>query len=245
MRFQKIDTDKSNLPSTEKELLDFALKCGMIDLDDVQNQMTKKHKEKLLKQHSFEIWKGSDNRWKTYIPNNTKKSGRKLIVKTHYEDLENFLVSFYEDQSEAKQIEKISLKELYPQWIEYKRLHTTAETYITRIHSDWKTYYQNTEIINIPIKKLTKLELDIWAHKLIKDYSMTKNQYYNVTVIMRQALLYAVDLEIIESSPFSSVKIDGKRLFRRVKKSLMKHKYFLKRKKKRFIKWHWKIFIIV
>ena len=45
---------------------------------------------------------------------------------------------------------------------------------------------------------------------LIKDYDMTKNQYYNVTTIMRQALSYAVDLEIIEENPFLSVKIDGK-----------------------------------
>lgn len=35
---------------------------------------------------------------------------------------------------------------------------------------------------------------------------------------MRQALLYAVDLKILDKSPFSEVKIDGKRLFRKVKK---------------------------
>lgn len=47
---------------------------------------------------------------------------------------------------------------------------------------------------------------------------MTKNQYYNVTVIIRQSLTYAVDMGIIKENLFLQVKIDGKRLFRRAKK---------------------------
>lgn len=202
----------------EKELLDFAIKNGMIDLDDVQNQMTKKEKQEILNNHPYNIWEGSDKRWKTYIPDETKKNGRKLLVKTHLHDLEDFLFSFYKNQQEETKLKEITLQELYPKWIEYKRLHTNAETYIMRINTDWNTYYKDSAIINIPVKELTKLDLDTWAHTLIQQYTMTKNQYYNVTVIMRQALLYAVDLGIIETSPFSLVKIDGKRLFRRVKK---------------------------
>ncbi len=203
---------------TTKKLVDFALEHGILNLDDVQNQMNKKHREQLLKQHPYDIWQGSDNRWKTYIPDSSKKSGRKLIVKTHLIDLEDFIVSFYEKIEKKEQLGSITLRNLYPKWLEYKRLHTEAETYIMRIHTDWKTYYLDTPIIDIPVRNLTKLELDTWVHKLIKDYSMTKNQYYNVTIIMRQALLYAVDLGIIKSSPFSAVKIDGKRLFRKTKK---------------------------
>ena len=58
------------------------------------------------------------------------------------------------------------------------------------------------------------LMLDEWAHGLIKQYNMTKKQYYNVTVIIRQTLEYAVDLGIIESSPMADVRINGKRMFR-------------------------------
>ncbi|WP_207657693.1 hypothetical protein [Faecalicatena contorta] len=39
-----------------------------------------------------------------------------------------------------------------------------------------------------------------------------------MAVIMRQGLDYAIDLGIIEMNPFSLVKVDGKRLFRKVKK---------------------------
>jgi len=57
---------------------------------------------------------------------------------------------------------------------------------------------------------------------------MTKNQYYNMAVIMRQTLDYAVDKGIIEVNPLSQVKLDGKRLFRKVKKKPDETQVFLK-----------------
>lgn len=208
--------DKFN--TSELNLLYSAVKNGIINMNDVQDEMTKRHREELLKQHPYEIWQGKDTRYRTYIEDKSKPSGRRMIVKTQEQDLLNYLVEIYKKQEQNQSIKNYTLEKLYPKWKAYKELHTTAKTYITRINTDWNTYYKDTPIISIPIKDLTKLELDTWAHKLIKDHNMTKNQYYNVTVIMRQSLLYAVDLAIIESSPFSLVKIDGKRLFRKVKK---------------------------
>ena len=68
-----------------------------------------------------------------------------------------------------------------------------------------------------PLKKLTKLDLDKWAHTMIQTYDMTRKKYVNVQVIMRQALDYAVDLGIIEFNPMAQVKVDRK-MYRREKK---------------------------
>ena len=110
------------------------------------------------------------------------------------------------------------METFYPTWLKYKALHTNSETYVSRIDSDWKAYYVGTKIIKEPLRKLDKLALDVWAHELIKTHSMTKTQYYNCTVIIRQALDYAADLKLILENPFKYVKIDGKRMFRKVKK---------------------------
>lgn len=213
---KKSNMNLSNISS--EQMLSFLTEQGIINVGDVCNAMMKKHKENLLKKHPFDIWQGKDSRYRTYVEDASKPSGRRMIVKTHEQDLLDYLAEFYEKQEQERSIKNYTLEKLYPEWKNYKSLHTTAETYVTRINSDWNTYYKDTDIITVPIKDLTKLDLDEWAHKLIKDYNMTKNQYYNVTVIMRQALLYAVDLGIIENSPFSLVKIDGKRLFRKTKK---------------------------
>ena len=216
-----------NLDSREisDTLLQDLIENDKLGLDDVKEFIMNAENFKRLKTavaevHPYSIWKATDGRWKTHIDSNTKntKTKRKLLVRPTERQLYEALEEHYDLLDQKKKLAAMTLCKLYPMWLDYKRIHTRAESYILRINTDWKSYYLGTDIIDIPIKKLNKLTLDNWAHSLIKDYDMTKNQYYNVTTIMRQALSYAVDLEIIEENPFLSVKIDGKRLFRKVKK---------------------------
>lgn len=164
----------------------------------------------------------SEKRWKTYV--DCEGSGRKLIAKTNEEDFYQALYYHYSDttdlipQAKRKRGKYTTLENFYDEWLEYKSLHTNAETYINRINQSWKTYYLGTQIITIPLANLDKVTLDKWAHSLIQDHQMTKTEYYNTTIIMRQALEYAVDLGIIEQNPFSKVKIDGMRMFKKLPK---------------------------
>ena len=196
----------------------------------------------LLSQHLFSIWQSTDGRWRTYIPDSTKNNNRKLVIKTSKKVLEDYIISYYESQSELNKLERITLKTLYPDWLKYKELHTTAKTYISRIEIDWKKFYAGTKIIDKPINTLTKLDLDNWAHRLIKEYELTKNAYYNMAVIMRQSLDYAIDLGIIEMNPFSLVKIDGKRLFRKVKKKSNESQVFSQSEMEQIIPMAWEDF---
>lgn len=178
---------------TASETLEFLPKNGIINVSDVQNLMKQKYYDDLLKNiHAYTIWQGSDGRWKSYIPDSSSSKGRKLIAKSSETALKEFLCAFYQGEKLLSEKNEKTLRSLYPEWLEYKKLHTNAASYILRIETDWKTYYNNTPIIDVPIKSLDKLTLDTWVHKLIHTYHMTKTQYYNVTVIMRQALLYAV-----------------------------------------------------
>lgn len=207
-----------NEQTENEKLLEFALQNGIINLDSVKAEMNKKRLKELVEKHPYSIYQGKDGRWRTYIPDSSNKYGRKLIVKSSEDAIYKLLGEYYESMDESRQLESITLRNLYPRWLEYKKLHTNAETYIFRIEADWNKYYLNNKIIDIPIKKLDKLILDEFVHKLIQDNNMTKNQYFNATVIIRQALLYAIDLGIIESSPLALVKVDGKRMFRKVQK---------------------------
>ena len=224
------------------EVLNYMKENGIINLDDVQNKMNKQQKQLMLEQHPYSIWQGKNGRWYTYLSDDTKNEGRKRIVKTDKANLEKEILKYYEEQSEANILSKMTLKTLYPKWLAFKELHTTAETYISRIESDWKKFYLNTEIINQPIKALTKLDLDNWVHQLIKNYQLTKNAYYNMAVIMRQSLDYAIDLGIIEINPLSLVKIDGKRLFRKVKKKPNETQVFSQSELEQIVPMAWKDF---
>lgn len=113
---------------------------------------------------------------------------------------------------------EITLRELYPEWLEFKELHTNAQNYIWRIGNDWDKYYSRSGLIDVPIRNYKKIDLEEWAHRLVKEHDLSKKQYYNMAIILRQALDYAVDKEFIEHNPFSRVKIDGRRMFRRIPK---------------------------
>ena len=196
----------------------------MINTDEVLKQMDKERKTGILDIHKYDIYQGSgkDKRWKTHIPDPTKKEGRRLIARKDRNDLLDDLCDFYEGKGHkinrpSRGSGKMTLERLYPKWLEYKKLHTRAVSYIYRINTDWKTYYLGTPIAQKPLEELTKLELDEWAHTLIRDKDMTRKKYTNVQMIMIQALDYAVDLDILKFNPMRQVKIDRK-MFRREKK---------------------------
>lgn len=227
---------------TLQTVLSDALKYGIISLGDVEIIMKKNEKSSLLQNHPYKVWEGNDGRWRTYITDSSKKAGRRLLVKSTEEKLLHELQKYYDNKLADGKTEAMTLEILYPEWLEYKRLHTQAETYIIRINADWKHYYLNTDIIHVPIVKMDKLLLDKWAHKLIKDNQMTKVQYYNSTVIIRQALDYAVDLGLIEKNPFLLVSIDGKRMFRKVKKKPDETQVFSKEELKAIVPIAWEDF---
>ena len=142
-----------------------------------------------------------------------------MIARKNYSDLIMTLYEHYAPvEAEAEQRGRnLTLRDLYPEWKEYKSLHTNAKTTLVRMHSDWKSYYADDPICDRPIRLLSKAELDVWVHKLIKQHDMTKTCYYNVSGIIRQALDYAVDCNYLDENVFRKVKVD-KRMLRKPQK---------------------------
>lgn len=194
------------------ELVKYALKNGMIDLLSFQNDIEMKKRNQYLGKHTYRIWQGNNGKWYTYLPDEDK--GRKLIKRTSEKDIQEVIVKFYDETDEEakkeKETHKMTLKKLYDDWVKYKSLHTTTSSYIRRINSDWRTFYEQDEIVDIPIRKLTKIMLDEWSHRLIKQHNMSKTKYYNMSVILRQALDYAKDCGYIEYNYFNDVVVDPK-----------------------------------
>ena len=204
--------------SSSEEILQYVVENGLIDLGDVQAQIADMNLEKQIKEfHPNEIWRGKDGRWRTYIHDENAPKKRRLVAKKTKHKLLEFLLQ--QQYPEAEIIEQATIRSLYPLWLEHKSL-MTADTYITRIKSDWKKYYENDPIVDRPIESLNKIELESWILHLIKDHEMTKNCFYNSSLIIRQIFQYAYDSEIIKVNTFDRVKKNLGRLFRKVHKPL-------------------------
>ena len=197
-----------------RELLDYLHKSGIVDLGDVEKEMRRKEKEERVKQvHPYAISKMKTG-WATYVPDDTRPEKRKKIIKVNREDLLDSILDHYSNGCESPAKDTVTLTSLYPKWRRFKALHV-KETCISRIDRSWQSYYRGTSIAKKPVRTLTKLELDEWAHRWIKEKSMTKTEYYNMSLIMRQVLDYAVDLDILYKNPFRDVKVNGRRVFKR------------------------------
>ena len=114
----------------------------------------------------------------------------------------------------------ITLRELYPEWIKYKAVISSAATNVIRIESSWKKFYESEsqDIIDMPLRLFTKLDLQEWSYKLVKKYNMTAKQYGNFSLIIRQMLDFAVDKGFISQNIYKEVSRPTKLLRKERKK---------------------------
>ncbi|MCR4960575.1 MAG: tyrosine-type recombinase/integrase [Lachnospiraceae bacterium] len=214
--------------NTSSKLLNFLLEQYNLSLEDVLGLQNQVRENEIIQRHkeTCTVWQGSNGRWYTYLPDDTKRNKRRMIAKSTEEKLNKEIVAYYKAHSKEELEKQITLECLYPSWIKYKALHTEASSTMHRIDNDWNRYYVGSDIVKKPLIALDKVCLDEWAHELIRRYTLTKTQYYNTTVIMRQALEYAVERGIISENPFNQVKINRK-LFKPVKKKADATQVFL------------------
>ena len=217
------------------------LKCAMMDMSSEELleliEMTKKEKkeQELLKKHIenfYHIWKNDNGVYLSYLPAPDKPKGRKPVTAVTEEKLEQKIITFYLEQEKAAETTKAAapfstLREVYPRWLELKKLETTASTYIRRIDTDWHKYYLNDSIIDMDIRTFTAAFLREWALQKIRSVNLTKRQYYNMAVIIRQCMDYLVGHGFLTENVYNRFKIDGK-LFRKVKKPEDETQVFLK-----------------
>ena len=212
------------METTLTNLLNLINTENIIDTDDVNVRICKmviqmKH-DSILKNHPYEIFLSKDGRYRTYVMDNSK---RRMIAKSTKEDVEDALIQFYIKMDNSS---KRTLKTLYTEWLDYKLICSTSSNTVKRIDNDWNKYYIGTKIIEIPITKLDYITLNQWAYSIIKEKKLTRKQYGNLALIMKQSLLYATSKGYISSSPFERVKLKSA-LFRKSPKHESEAQVFL------------------
>ncbi len=208
----------------------FLSKCDIIDLDTEEllelYNMKKQQKieNAILQEHIenfYHIWTNDKGVFLSYLPDSTKPKGRKPVTATTKEKLERKIIDFYLEREQngknQKEQERLStIRSIYPLWLNIKGLETKATSYIRRIDNDWNAYYSTDPIIDMDIRTFTKAILKEWALNKVRDKEQTKNQYYNMSMIIRQCLDYAVDHELIPLNPYNQFTVD-KKLLKKVK----------------------------
>lgn len=217
---------------SENDILKYAMENGMLDIAYVQEQMQMEKRKKILNEHPYIIWKGNDDRWKTYLPDDTKPKKRRLIAKSSLKAVEDEIVDFYYNNLGLIKVSpNVTLKDIYPLWMQSRKLEVVSMNTLKKNSQDWKRYYQNDNIINIPMKNLTPQQLKDWAHKKIDDCHLNKRDYYNMAIIIKQCYSYAYGINAIPADNWSKMKINTRKLGRELKKENTTQIYFEDEKK--------------
>ena len=185
---------------------------GTLSEEAATRYMSMIREEYVTKHYKHKIWQSeADGRWCSLVEDPSKPKGLKTIKRKEKKDLIEHLYKIMTD-------DRMTLEKLFPAWIAYKTDLSASSEYPKRIKSDWKRFYEGSELIRIPLRELTSITLERFVVRAIKDNGLTKTAYHNMALILRQSLDYAVAMEYIEYNPFSRVKIDTRRLLRKAEK---------------------------
>lgn len=122
------------------DVLQFALKNGIIDLSYVQEQYDMSKKKELLNKHTWAISQGKDGYWRTYLPDKTCKNGRRMIKKRTKEDVEEVVIDYWKVE-----LENPTIEEVFTEWnnrrLELKKIspatHWRNEKFYERHYSEF------------------------------------------------------------------------------------------------------------
>lgn len=170
----------------DNELLKYAVENGMIDISYVQEQIEMNKRNELLKKHPYKIWEGKDGKWYTYLPDESKNDGRRLIKRTDVTILENIIINYWKSFCEVHTLENV-----FYEWIreklEYGEIEkNTYDRYETDFHRFFNKGFENTNIKNI-----SEEMLEDFIKSTINNKKLTSKAYSGMRTIIIGIFKYA------------------------------------------------------
>lgn len=164
----------------EKELLQFAVNSGIIDLTHLQQEYEIMNRTNILA--NTKIWLADDGRWKAYVDVGGK---RRLIAKRVRADLEDAIIDTYKDP-------KIKFRECFDSWLKEKLDYGEIQnqTY-DKYKVDYARFIKGTDLEYKEVKKIDELYLEDFIKSSIHEKKLTAKAYSNMRTLLNGTLIYA------------------------------------------------------
>ena len=173
----------------DRELLQYALEHGMINVSYVQEQIEMNKRKELLEKHPYAIWEGKDGKWYTYLPDDEKR--RVLKKRSSKTEIEDAIVNYWKEKAENP-----TVNEIFNEWndrrLELKKI--SQSTHLRNI----QTYNRHfTEFGERHIKNITPEEIEDFLEEQIPEHNLKAKAFSNLKTIMRGTLKRAKKLKLI------------------------------------------------
>lgn len=196
-------------------------------IEGISEDKMKKDRQYYLDMHPYEIYfSEEEQRRRTQIADESKKSGRRDLKWKNKTDLENLIIKYYKE----KTMENDTFSALYYEWLlSYKVLECSKST-IERLHTSYKRYYENSELADISVKEITSFMMKKFLLTIISKENLNYKAYNAIATIPRQLFEYCIEKELLTENPMDKVKMK-KNTFRHDKKPAAETQVFMNEEK--------------
>lgn len=161
---------------SNQEILQFAIENGMFDTAYVQEKMEMQRKAELLEKHPYEIWKGKNGSWYTYIPD--KEKGRVLKKRRTQSEIENIIADYWREQRDNPTVE-----DFFNEWLHAKE----GRNEISKSTRDRykRQYDQCFDSFGLKkIKNIDEYDIEEFVLNTIHEKELTAKGYSNLRTIL-------------------------------------------------------------
>lgn len=200
-----INISKQSIENTE--LLEYAIKHGIIDFTGVLESTENMKRTEILKEHNDSIWYSEkEGYWYCCLPDSTKKSGWKNVKRKKQDAIKTILCDYYinleKQLQENATKNNMTLEALFHEFMEHKKKLVKGGT-IKRMVADWERFYKpHPELTQKPFREITKIDIDTFFNDVVNEHTLKDKAFHNMCGVLKQTLEYAVDAEYIEKNPY-------------------------------------------
>ena len=172
---------------TEKELLNYAIENGIIDINTIQKQIEMNERYRYIEMHESKVWQSTDGNWYTYLPDIKSKNGRKLIKRKTETGLYDSIVEHYKSIENEPYIETV-----FDEWISKKLSYGEIQKQsYDRYKTDFDRFFKDTRIANTKFRYITEEMLEDFIKSTIHDKELTSKSWSGCRTLLNGIFKYA------------------------------------------------------
>lgn len=188
----------------EKYILQSVCENAILEVDSVHDEIMATLRVKVEKEHPYTLTppKTEGGRWQTsYIDGYGKRKNLKAQTK---EELLDKLIPIYFSDSH---IDKLTFYGLYEEWLKYKATVTNSTNTIKRHRQHYRKYFESSVLHKMKIKTIDELLLEKECNRIVKEFNLSRKEWYNARTILNGLYEYAVRKKYLTGNPMDKVQI--------------------------------------
>jgi len=214
------------LTNNKDELLQYAIDNGIIDLQNVQQQIEMKKRQKILNAHPYDIvYNEKRGRWFTRFKVDGELTQRHRGSR---EELESLIVEFYLngekfDDSKSDEENAIPFQKAHDRWEQVQEEYGKEPNTLYRYHSDWNRFFLGTEFAKKNILTMTSYDIESFMINTIKEKRLKRQAGIDLFGYIKGVFYTAVIDRVIPKDENPCDLVDKKRFrkyYNRDKKSI-------------------------